>query len=93
MTKLQFLLISAILTSAIFVILGSREDQAGSLWLPIAIISALTFTANRLLTRDRWERLAVWVNQTTGRKVFKTRNRSRRSEPKLLPPSRSRRLD
>jgi len=95
MTKLQFLLISAIVSSAIFVILGSREDHSGSFWLPIAIISALTFTANRLLTRDRWEKVAVWVNQATGKKLFKIRNRSRyhRPEPKLLPPSRSRRLD
>ena len=95
MTKLQFLLISAIVSSAIFVVLGSREDHSSSFWLPIAIISALTFTANRLLTRDRWERVAVWVNQATGKRVFKTRNRSRyqRPEPKLLPPSRARRLD
>ena len=95
MTKLQFLLTSAIIASAIFVVLGSREDHASSLWLPIAIISALTFTANRLLTSDRWERLAGWVNQATGIRVLKTRNRRRypRSTPKLLPPSRSRPID
>ncbi len=85
MTKLQFLLVSAIATSALFLLVGSRDGNAFGSLLPVAVVVALASLVNRYLPEALWERAAIWVNQTSGRRIFRTRMRR-------LPPSRSRRL-
>jgi hypothetical protein len=87
MTKLQFLLISAIVSSAVLLILGGREQQFG--WWSIALVTALTLGANRWLTRRRWAQVARWINHTTGRQICKPPKPYVRRSPKLLPPSSS----
>lgn len=96
MTKVQFLLVSAIVSSAVLLILGSRDHHSSFGWWSIALVTFLTLGANRFLNRSRWAQVALWINQTTGKKVCKppkSNSRSHRRAPKLLPPARSQPLN
>jgi hypothetical protein len=85
MTKLQFLLVSSLITSVVFLLMGSRDGNSIDSVIPIAAIVALTTIANRYISEHVWDKAAIWVNQTTGRRIFKTKL-------KRLPPSKSRKL-
>jgi len=61
---------------------GNRDTNS---IFPIAIVIALSSVANRYISENLWDKLAIWANNTTGRKIFKTKM-------KRLPPSKSRRL-
>lgn len=82
MSKLQFFLVSSIVTSALLLLIGGRETQT---FIPISIIVALSYLGNRFIPEPVWERFARWTNRSTNRMVFRTKM-------KRLPPSRSRRM-
>jgi hypothetical protein len=85
MTKLQFLLVSSLITSVIFLLMGNRDGNSLDAIFPIAIIIALSGLANRFISENIWDKAAVWANNTTGRRLFRTKM-------KRLPPSKSRKL-
>lgn len=85
MSKFQFLLISALITSVFCLFLGSRDGNGWDAVLPISLLVITTHVLNRYLSAPAWERFALWANTTTGKRLFRTRQ-------KRLPPSRSRRL-
>jgi len=82
MTKLQFFLVTSLITSTLLLLAGNRDTNS---IFPIAIVIALSSVANRYISENLWDRVAIWANNTTGRKIFKTKM-------KRLPPSKSRRL-
>jgi hypothetical protein len=85
MSKFQFLLISALITSAFCLFLGSRDGSSWDALLPVSLVLLAAYGLNRYLAAPLWEQFAVWANTTTGKRLFRTRQ-------KRLPPSRSRRL-
>jgi hypothetical protein len=85
MTKLQFLLVTSLITSVIFLIMGSRDSNPFGSVFPIAIVIALSALGNRFVSESVWNKAALWVNNVTGRRIF-------RVNLKRLPPSKSRRL-
>jgi len=85
MTKLQFFLVSSLITSVVFLLMGSRDSNSMDSIFPIAMIIALSSLANRFISENVWDKVAVWANNTTGRRIFRTKM-------KRLPPSRSRKL-
>lgn len=82
MTKLQFFLVSSLITSTLLLLAGNRDTNA---IFPIAIVIAVSSLANRYISENLWDRVAIWSNHVTGRKIFKTKM-------KRLPPSKSKRL-
>ncbi|MCA1904489.1 MAG: hypothetical protein CV045_07630 [Cyanobacteria bacterium M5B4] len=82
MSKLQFFLVSTIVTSALLLLVGGRETQT---FIPISIIVALSYLSHRLIPEPLWEQFARWTNRTTNRSIFRTKM-------KRLPPTRSRRM-
>lgn len=82
MSKLQFFLVSSIVTSALLLLIGGRDSQT---FIPISLIVALSYLSNRFMPEPLWEKFAQWTNRTTNRAVFRTKM-------KRLPPSRSRRM-
>jgi hypothetical protein len=82
MTKLQFFLVTSLITSTLLLLAGNRDTNS---IFPIAIVIALSSVANRYISENLWDKVAIWANNTTGRKIFKTKM-------KRLPPSKSRRL-
>ncbi len=85
MTKFQFLLVTSLVTSVIFLIMGSRDSNPFGSIFPVAIMVALAALGNRFITEPIWNKAALWVNNVTGRRIF-------RVNLKRLPPSKSRRL-
>ncbi len=86
MTKFQFFLVTTLVTSVILLLAGSREgDYLGSVF-PIAIIVALSSLANKFISEPIWDKVAVWANGVSGRRIFRTKPLKR------LPPSKLRRL-
>lgn len=95
MTKFQFFLISAIASSILFLLLGSRETNSfASGVIPIAIFVTLSSLANRFIPLAAWEKFATTTNHLTGRKIFRIRKRTKAKTKVqyLLPPSDSPRL-
>lgn len=82
MTKLQFFLVTGLVTSVLFLLIGDRNTNS---IFPIALIIALSSLANRYISESLWDKLAIWFNKTTGRRIF-------RVKLKGLPPSKSRRI-
>jgi hypothetical protein len=82
MSKLQFFLVSTIVTSALLLLIGGRDTQT---FIPISLLVALSYLGNRFIPDPLWEKFARWTNRTTNRSVFRTKM-------KRLPPSRSRRV-
>ncbi|MCS6960512.1 MAG: hypothetical protein RMK91_10740 [Pseudanabaenaceae cyanobacterium SKYGB_i_bin29] len=82
MSKLQFFLVSTIITSALLLFVGGRDSHT---FVPISILVALSYLGNRFIPEPVWEQFARWVNRTTNRSLLKTKM-------KRLPPSRLRRL-
>jgi hypothetical protein len=96
MTKFQFLLISAIASSIIFLLIGSRDGNSlASGVVPFAIFVALSglasSLANRFIPLAMWENFAGSVNHLTGKRIFKLRKRrsNKAKTQRLLPPSSS----
>ena len=85
MTKFQFLLVSALVTSVVFLFVGSRDSNSLAAMFPVVIIMSLSALANRFVSEPAWEKVAIWANTTAGRRIFRTKQ-------KRLPPSKSRRL-
>ncbi len=82
MTKLQFFLVTSLITSVLLLLAGNRDANA---IFPIAIVIAISSLANRFISENLWDKVSIWANNATGRKIFKTKL-------KRLPPSKSRRL-
>jgi hypothetical protein len=85
MTKFQFLLVSALVSSVVFLFIGSRDSNSFATLLPVVVIMTLSALANRFVSEPIWEKAAIWANTTAGRRIFRTKQ-------KRLPPSKSRRL-
>lgn len=82
MTKLQFFLVTSLITSVLLLLAGNRDVNT---IFPIAIVIAFSSLANRYISENLWDKVSIWANNVTGRKIFKTKL-------KRLPPSKSRRL-
>lgn len=94
MSKFQFLLISALISSVVLLFVGSRDGNPFDSIYPIAIVIGLAYVVQRFLSEKVWSRFARWVNETTGRKIFYVRSPRTKVAPerKLLPPSKLNRL-
>jgi uncharacterized membrane protein YjjP (DUF1212 family) len=95
MSKFQFLLISAIASSVLFLLIGNRDnDSIVSGVIPIAIFLSLSSLANRFIPLAAWEKFATSANRLTGRRIFHVRKRTNTKAriQRLLPPSNSTRL-
>ena len=95
MSKFQFLLISALISSVVLLFVGSRDGNPFDSVFPIAVVIGLAIVAQRYLSEKVWSRFARWVNETTGRKIFYVRSPRQKVAPerKLLPPSKLNRLN
>jgi hypothetical protein len=82
MSKLQFFLITSLITSTLLLLAGNRDTNS---IFPIAIVIAVSSLANRYISENLWDKVAIWGNNITGRKIFRTKL-------KRLPPSKSRRV-
>lgn len=82
MTKFQFFLVTSLITSSLLLLVGNRDTNT---IFPIAIVIALSSLANRYISENIWDRVAIWANNVSGRKFFRTKM-------KRLPPSKSRRV-
>ena len=94
MSKFQFLLISALISSVVMLFIGSRDGNPFDTVFPIGVVIGLAIVAQKYLSEKVWNRFARWVNQTTGRKIFYVRSPRPKVVPerKLLPPSKLNRL-
>ncbi len=94
MSKFQFLLISALISSVVLLFVGSRDGNPFDSTFPIAVVIGLTYVVQRYLSEKVWSRFARWVNETAGRKIFYVRSPRPQATPerKLLPPSKLHRL-
>ncbi|MFM7887434.1 MAG: hypothetical protein ACKPCM_12250 [Pseudanabaena sp.] len=94
MSKFQFLLISALISSVVLLLVGSRDGNPFDTVFPIGIVIGLAIMAQKYLSEKVWNRFASWVNETTGHKIFYVRSPRPKvvQERKLLPPSRLHRL-
>ena len=94
MSKFQFLLISALISSVVLLFVGSRDGNPLESIMPIAVVFGLAYVVQRFLSEKVWSRFARWVNETTGRKIFYVRSPRTKvvREQKLLPPSKLNRL-
>ena len=97
MSKFQFLLISALISSVVLLFVGSRDGNPLESIMPIAVVFGLAYVVQRFLSEKVWNRFARWVNETTGptgRKIFYVRSPRTKvvREQKLLPPSKLNRL-
>ncbi|MBD2188666.1 hypothetical protein [Pseudanabaena mucicola] len=94
MSKFQFLLISALISSVVLLFVGSRDGNPFDSVFPIAVVIGLAIVAQRYLSEKVWSRFARWINQVTGRKIFYVRAPRQKVVPerKLLPPSKLHRL-
>ncbi len=82
MSKLQFFLVTSLITSSLLLLAGNRDTNT---IFPIALVIAVSSLANRYISENLWDKVAIWANNFTGRKIFRTKM-------KRLPPSKSRRL-
>jgi hypothetical protein len=82
MSKLQFFLVTSLITSSLLLLVGNRDTNT---IFPIALVIALSSLANRYISENLWDKVAVWANNTSGRKFFRTKM-------KRLPPSKSRKV-
>ncbi|MBD2176542.1 hypothetical protein H6F42_06390 [Pseudanabaena sp. FACHB-1998] len=94
MSKFQFLLISALISSVVLLFVGSRDGNPFDTVFPIGVVIGLAIVAQKYLSEKVWNRLARWVNETIGRKIFYVRSPRPKVVPerKLLPPSKLNRL-
>jgi hypothetical protein len=95
MTKFQFLLLSALITSAVCLLIGNRDGNPFEATFPIAVILAFAALANRYLSEKVWNQFARWMNNLTGKRFFyvRTKRKPVADQPKyLLPPSKLKRL-
>jgi len=94
MSKFQFLLISALISSVVLLFVGSRDGNPFDSIFPIAVVVGLAIVAQKYLSEKMWSRFARWINETTGRKIFYVRSLRPKVAPerKLLPPSKLNRL-
>ncbi|MEI6429198.1 MAG: hypothetical protein WCO45_12570 [Pseudanabaena sp. ELA607] len=96
MTKFQFLLLSALITSAVCLLIGNRDGNPFEATFPIAVILAFAALANRYLSEKLWNQFARWMNHFSGQRLFHVRNKRKPpvpDQPKyLLPPSKLKRL-
>ena len=94
MSKFQFLLISALISSVVLLFVGSRDANPFDSIFPIAVVVGLAIVAQKYLSEKVWSRFARWINETTGRKIFYVRSSRPKVAPerKLLPPSKLNRL-
>ncbi|WP_271252242.1 hypothetical protein [Pseudanabaena sp. Chao 1811] len=94
MSKFQFLLISALISSVVLLFVGSRDGNPFDTVFPIGVVIGLAIVAQKYLSEKVWNRFARWVNETTGRKIFYVRSPRPKvvQERKLLPPSKLNRL-
>ena len=95
MSKFQFLLISALISSVVLLFVGSRDGNPFDTVFPIAVVIGLAIVAQKYLSNKVWNRFARWVNETTKRKIFYVRSPRQKVAPerKLLPPSKLHRLE
>ncbi|MFN7355695.1 MAG: hypothetical protein ACK5UZ_10260 [Pseudanabaena sp.] len=94
MSKFQFLLISALISSVLLLFVGSRDGNPFDMVFPIGFVIGLVIVAQKYLSEKVWNRFARWVNETTRRKIFYVRSPRPKvvQERKLLPPSKLNRL-
>lgn len=94
MSKFQFLLISALISSVVLLLVGNRDGNPFDSVFPIAVVIGLTYVMQRFLSEKVWSRFARWANDTSGRKIFYVRSPRPKVAPerKLLPPSKLNRL-
>ena len=94
MSKFQFLLISALISSVVLLFVGSRDGNPFDSIFPIAVVVGLAIVAQKYLSEKVWSRFARWINETTGRKILYVRSSRPKVAPerKLLPPSKLNRL-
>jgi len=94
MSKFQFLLISALISSVVLLFVGSRDGNPFDSVFPIAVVFGLAIVVQKYLSEKVWNRFARWINETTGRKIFYVRSPRPKVAPerKLLPPSKLDRL-
>ena len=88
MTKFQFLLVSSLITSIVCLLVGSRDGNSLDAIFPIALIIALASVCNRYISENVWNKIAVWANTISGKRIFRVKIKKRLS----LPPSKLRRL-
>jgi len=79
MSKFQFLLISALISSVVLLFVGSRVGNPFDTVFPIGVVIGLAIVAQKYLSEKVWNRFARWVNETTGRKIFYVRSKSFKS--------------
>jgi hypothetical protein len=87
MTKFQFFLVSSLLTSVVCLLIGSRDGNSWDTVFPIAIFIALASLCNRYISETAWNKIAIWANTITGKRIFRVKIKMKR-----LPPSKLRRL-
>jgi hypothetical protein len=87
MTKFQFFLISSLVASVVFLVVGSRDGNSLDSIFPIAIVIALASVCNRYISEMTWNKIAVWANTITGKRIFRVKVKVKR-----LPPSKLNRL-
>ncbi|MFO0213598.1 MAG: hypothetical protein ACK53E_23055, partial [Pseudanabaena sp.] len=68
MSKFQFLLISALISSVLLLFVGSRDGNPFDMVFPIGVVIGLVIVAQKYLSEKVWNRFARWVNETTRRK-------------------------
>jgi hypothetical protein len=87
MTKFQFLLVASLITSVVCLLVGSRDGNALDAIFPIALIIALASVCNRYISETVWNKVAIWANTITGKRIFRVKIKRLR-----LPPSKLNRL-
>jgi hypothetical protein len=87
MTKFQFLLVASLITSVVCLLVGSRDGNALDAIFPIALIIALASLCNRYISETVWNKVAIWANTITGKRIFRVKIKRLR-----LPPSKLNRL-
>lgn len=95
MTKFQFLLLSALITSVVCLLIGSRDGNLFEATFPIAVILTFAALANRYLSEKVWHQFARAMNSLTGQRLFyvRTKRKPAPEQPKyLLPPTKAKRL-